>query len=104
MKKNKLMVSFRIFITVSAALGWWGVLYPELTMTQDTYRIVYEDTTAEENGYVQEAAEVVEWDFDNDIYEDVLGAQRSRIRLRSRLLMNLTAICEQERGMDESGK
>lgn len=101
MKQNKLQISFRIFVTVAAALGWWGVLYPEFTMTPDTYKIVYEDTTPQEY-YVQEPEEVVEWNVNHHIYETVLGADRTKLRFRSRLLMNMTAWCEQERGINES--
>ena len=104
MKKDKLFISFRIFVTVCAAWGWWGVLYPELTMTPDTYCIIYEETGAPTESYVQEQVEMVEWKLDNDIYETVLGAERSQIRFRSRLLTNITAFCEQERGINESGK
>ena len=103
MKQNKLWISFRIFVTTCAALGWWGILYPELTMTPDTYKIVYEDTISQEY-YVQEPGEVVEWNLDSDIYETLLGTERSRIRFRSRLLMNMTAWYEQERGINESDK
>lgn len=103
MKQNKLRIPFRIFITACAALGWWGILYPELTMTPDTYKIVYEDAVSQEY-YVQEQGEVVEWDLDSDIYETVLSADRSRLRFRSRLLMNMSALYEQERGIDGSEK
>lgn len=101
MKMNKLLIPFRIFVTACAALGWWGVLYPELTMTPDTYKIVYEDEVSQEY-YVQEQGEVVEWDLDSNIYETVLGADRSMLRFRSRLLMNMTALYEQERGINET--
>lgn len=101
MKQNKLLIPFRIFVTACAALGWWGVLYPELTMTPDTYKIVCEDAISQEY-YVQEPGEVVEWELNGDIYETVLGADRSRLRFRSRLLMNMTALYEQERGVNES--
>lgn len=104
MKNNKLLVSFRVVVTICAALGWWGVLYPELTMTPDTYRIVYEESASEAERDMQEQSEMVEWDFDNNIYETVLGAERSQIRFRSRLLMNVTALYEQERGINDSGK
>lgn len=104
MKKNKLMISFRFFITICAAYGWWGVLYPELTMTPDTYRVVYEEEADDVDYYVQVPTEVVEWEFDNDIYETVLSADRSRLRFRSRLLMKVAACIEQERGINESGE
>jgi len=112
MKNKKFLVPFRVVVTICAALGWWGVLYPELTMTPDTYRIVYEETACEEAVYLQndemqelmELAGTSEWDFDNNIYETVLGAKPGQIRFRSRLFRNVTALYEQERGINDSGK
>ncbi len=88
MKKNRVMLVFRICCCICAAFGWWGVLYPELAMTPSTYTIVYEDTS------VQKQEEVVEWEFDSGIYEEVLNANRSQIRFRSRLFMNLRELQE----------
>lgn len=95
---NKLMLALRILITLCAAYGWWGVLYPEFTMTPDTYRVVYETDT------VQEGEEVLEYNLDDDIYKTILKSDRSRIRFRSKLLVNLTALKEQERDIHDSGK
>ncbi len=81
MKKNKLFLSLRIFLGGCAALGWWGLLYPELTMTPSTYRVV------DENGTVLESEEMVEWDFDRDIYREILEAEPEQIRFRSKLYM-----------------
>ncbi len=86
MKKNKWLLSVRIFLGGCAALGWWGLLYPELTMTPSTYRVV------DENGTVLESEEMVEWDFDNDIYWDILEADSSQIRFRSKLYMKWVTI------------
>lgn len=104
MKKGKLLFGFRIFVTVSAALGWWGVLYPELTMTPDTYCVVYEEKSVPSATYMQERTGAAAWKLDNDIYTTVLGAERSQIRIRSRLFTNITAFCEQERGINEAGR
>lgn len=68
---------------ICAALGWWGVLYPELTMTPDTYRVICQD------GTVQNVQEVVEWNFDSDIYLEILNAEPGRIHFRSRLLQTV---------------
>lgn len=95
MKKRE--IGIKAIIGICAALGWWGVIYPELTMTPDTYRIVCED------GTVQNAEEVVEWDFDSDIYGTILDAEGSRIRFRSRLLANINASKEHRRVINESG-
>lgn len=78
MKKDWIRV--RVVLSLCAALGWWGILYPELTMTPDTYRVICGQET------VQKEADVVEWDFDEDIYRDILNADRSQIRFKSKLL------------------
>lgn len=86
---KKKLTGIRIAFAVCAALGWWGVLYPELTMTPDTYRVVCED------GTVQADENMVEWDFDNDIYREILNADRSRIRFKSKLFQSAARYLEQ---------
>lgn len=99
MRKKKVWIPVRVFATACAVLGWWGILYPELTMTPDTYRIVCEDDVSGEE-CVQEAG--MGWNLNGDIYGTVLGAKRSQKRFRSRLLMNVSAWYEQERGVNEA--
>ena len=71
----------RIIMGICAALGWWGVLYPELAMTPDTYRII--DT---EEG---KSAEVRKWSFDSEIYWEILNADSDYISFKSRFLEEL---------------
>ena len=40
MKRTK-----QFFLVFCLAFGWWGVLFPQLAMTKDVYRIVSEDGT-----------------------------------------------------------
>ena len=87
-KQKKLQISFHILATATAALGWWGLLYPELAMTPDTYRVVYEETS-ETGDYIHGDVSMVEWDADQDIYRKILSADRSQLRFRSKLLMKL---------------
>ncbi len=75
-------------LSLCAALGWWGILYPQLTMTPDTYRVVSED------GTVQEDVCMVEWDFEGDIYTEILNADPGRVRFRSGLLESLREYLE----------
>ena len=98
MKKKQLSIFAHIIVSVCAVFGWWGLLYPELTMTPSTYNVVYEDSA------VQVGENMVEWDFDNDIYWKVLEADRSQIRFKSKLLMNISALQEQGSDIHESGK
>ncbi len=95
--KNKLTTSIHIILSVCAAFGWWGLLYPELTMTPSTYKVVYEDQSIQ-------AEDKVEWDFDDDIYWKILGSDRGRIRFKSRLFTNISVLQGQGRDIHESGK
>lgn len=79
----------RVVLSICAAIGWWGALYPELTMTPDTYAVVWEDDA------VQRIENMVEWDSDSDVYRAVLEADGSRIRLKSKLFTQIDALIKQ---------
>lgn len=81
----KKWMNLRIACGMAAAFGWWGLLYPELTMSPDTYRVIEEETS------VQAEGNVVEWEFGNDIYWNILHAERDSICLRSKLLTEIEA-------------
>ena len=76
-------IGIRIVLSLCAALGWWGLLYPELTLTPDTIKIVEENENGERNDLPWE------WSFDSDLYQELLNADRDSIILRSRLLTNI---------------
>lgn len=78
--KNKI-TGIRLLGGICVAFCWWGLLYPELTMTPDTYEVFWEDEA------VIPEMNVVEWDFEEeDIYRIVLEADGNQIRFKSRLL------------------
>lgn len=85
----------RMALCVCAALGWWGVFYPELAMTPDTYRVV-EDKVLKKGGTSgdDEVCENADWDFDREIYFEILQADAGQIRFKSKLLMSLKEIFE----------
>lgn len=85
MKKK---IGIRIIAAFCAALGWWGLLYPELTLTPDTVRIICE---AEDGS---ETLSDREWELTDSLYLELLGAERTSIRFRSRLLTELNALWE----------
>lgn len=85
MKKGKIRI--RITAALCAALGWWGLLYPELTLTPDTVRIICVEDGAE---YLADR----EWSFDENLYLELLETDRDNIRFRSRLLTELNAFWE----------
>ena len=80
------LARFRMVCTLCAALGWWGLLYPDFTMTPDTYQVVWEEEIE------QQETSVVECDSREEIYELVLNADSGQIRFKSRLLAKLEAI------------
>ncbi len=77
-----------VLLTLCACLGWWGVLYPQLSLTPDTYRIV------EQDGTVQEGEDVIKWDFEGSIYAKILNADPGHVRFRSALLERLSECLE----------
>ncbi len=88
MKYGSCFWGIRVALCICAVLGWWGFLYPELTMTPDTYQIV------DENGQVQEKQEMTEWDFEDNIYWEILQADKSQVRFRSRLWTELSGLAQ----------
>lgn len=87
----KRWMDLRIVCGICAALGWWGLLYPELTMTPDTYKVCVEEST------VQTEDKVVEWEFGNDVYWSILNGECEQVRLRSKLLTDWNVLIEKER-------
>lgn len=79
----------RLAAVVCAALGWWGILYPELTLTSDTYKVVYEEEPAEE-GSVSPGGQYQENDGITEGYRGLLRAKSNQIRIRSRLYLTIT--------------
>lgn len=77
MKKNK--CGIRILCSICVAFCWWGLLYPELTMTPDTYQVVWENGV-----FVPENK--MKWDSEEDVYKMFLETDKEQIRFKSRLL------------------
>lgn len=70
----KLAIKKSIWIIM--AFGWWGVLYPELSLIENTYRIVYMDEYEEECEENLSATE---------LYYKLLSAEPERIKIKSKL-------------------
>lgn len=77
--KRKLS-GIRVIGGICAAFCWWGLLYPELTMTPDTYEVFCEDEAVIPHN------DMIEWDSEEDIYRMILETEGGRIRFKSRLL------------------
>lgn len=85
---NKKWFGIRMGLGICAALGWWGLLYPELTLTPDTVKVVYDDPQDETGAQPQV------WSFDSSLYRDILNAPPGKITFRSKLLTDFNAILE----------
>lgn len=85
---KKKFLGIRVVLGMCAALGWWGLLYPQLTFTPDTVSIKAED----KDGTIR--AEEAEWDFDASLYREFLAAGPDKIILRSRLLSDFSSLWE----------
>ena len=83
-KRNEWRVSLQIMLTLCALWGWWGMLYPEFTLTEDTYRVVYEEDDAE-----------IAEESPRELYRRLLHAPKGQVRFRSKLLIQLQKWMEQ---------
>lgn len=91
LKKNDAGKSkLRLAAVICAALGWWGILYPELTLTSDTYRVICEDEQqySEDGGFI--SGQNQENHGMTDDYRELLRAKSGQIRIRSRLYLAIT--------------
>ena len=84
MKRNEWRVSLQIMLTLCALWGWWGILYPEFTLTEDTYRVVYDEDDAE-----------IAEESPRELYLRLLYAPKGQVRFRSKLLIQLQKWMEQ---------
>lgn len=83
-KRNEWRVSLQIMLTLCALWGWWGILYPEFTLTEDTYRVVYDEDDAE-----------IAEESPRELYLRLLYAPKGQVRFRSKLLIQLQKWMEQ---------
>ena len=59
---KKKWINIRIIAGMCAALGWWGLLYPELALTPDTVKVI----CINQEG--QEQILPSEWNFEDAFY------------------------------------
>lgn len=85
---KKKWFGIRMSIGICAALGWWGLLYPELTLTPDTVKVIQLSEDGESLTLSQE------WSFDSNLYWDIINAGSDRITFRSKLLTDFGSILE----------
>lgn len=85
---HRLVQGVRILTVALACYGWWGVIYPELTMLPSIYEIVYEETEATE-ARLYRPVRSGRMESDSQIYWKILEADPEQIRFKSRLLTEL---------------
>lgn len=108
MKNIKRWKELRLVLGICAALGWWGALFPEFTLSPDTCRVIRceplagteRELTLEELEQLEETGvaemEDVDWktvDY-NTLYRDILSADPDRIVYKSRLWEELHRLFE----------
>lgn len=76
-------------MAVCAAIGWWGALYPQFTLVEGTYGIVYEDET------VMIGEDMTKSELEGSkLYWSLLNEDCSNIKFKSRLLTDWREIHE----------
>lgn len=85
-KTGQKLAVLKMVCTLCVAIGWWGMLYPDFTMTPDTYQVVWKEDA------VQQEQSMLEWDSEDEIYDLIMKADSGQIRFKSRLLEKLDAI------------
>ncbi len=68
-----------VWLVLCMAAGWWGILYPQLTLNTDTCRVVTED-----GEQILDADGTV-------VYREMLNADRSQLRFRCRFMEEIMA-------------
>ncbi len=85
---KKKWIGLRILFSLCAAIGWWGLLYPELTLTPDTVAVHTEDCETLSSAAPPELPQ------GSSLYLELLGAGRDKITFRSKLLTDLSNFWE----------
>ena len=84
----KKWLGIRITTGICAALGWWGLLYPQLALTPDTVSVISE---TEDGGFEEQS---IKWDFDGSLYLDLLNAGPDKITFRFKFFKDLNSLME----------
>lgn len=80
--------NFRAVLTICAAFGWWGLLYPELTLTPETVIVCEIDSDNRQHILTEHTKQ------GRNLYRELLCAERGSITFRSKLLEDLSLFWE----------
>ena len=85
----KSIIKYMIYVAsvVTACYGFWGCLFPDLTLVSGTYRIIYENTGSD----FSDAEQSIQYGGDK-LYADILEGRVSVV-YRSRLWEIIKSKC-----------
>lgn len=87
--KSRIGLIWKKGMVILAALGFFGLLYPELCMLEDTCRVVYRTPSGKEQTLFVEKG--------GELYYDLLSAEPEEIKIKSRLLEAVSAYFEKDK-------
>lgn len=87
---KKKLQEWKAVALLSIGLGWWGFWYPELEQAAETYVVVLED------GTIQNVSEVIECELNGQYFPDLSQADRSRVKVSSKLWKLLQEYFEED--------
>lgn len=85
---KKRWLKLRAVMTLCAALGWWGLLYPEFVLTPETIHIYQEDSDGTLTPLEHKQLDC------RELYYNLLNADRKDITFRSKLLEDFSLFWE----------
>lgn len=88
--KKEICLIWKKGILLLAALGFFGLLYPEFCMLEDTCRVVYRLPDGREEEVLVEK--------DSELYYSLLSAEPEEIKIKSRLFEAVSAYFEKDKG------
>jgi hypothetical protein len=92
---KKRLTGIRITAVLCAALGWWGLIYPQFALTPDTVKVIQADGDGSGRDVTGETA------LDGSLLRDMLNAGEGCIRFRSRLYADLKPLVEAFQNADQ---
>lgn len=85
---SRIAQGLRVAVVICAALGWWGFIYPDLTLLPETVEISEEGEDGSLRPLSGEGKDA------RGLYMELLDADPEKIVFRSRVLTNLKLLWE----------
>ncbi len=87
--KNGIKLVWKKTAAIIAALGFFGLFYPELCMLEDTCKVVYSASDGEKGEILTPEG--------SELYYKLLSAEPEEIKIKSRLFELLSAYFEKDK-------